>query len=103
MTDDLMQSLPDVIVVPIPTPLFKRVTRVPHTFPPAWEHKRVPKCETAPEQIERECKSCGLVRITVMRGPGERRYRWGDARYQFEEPIEPDCTREVDIKREASA
>ena len=89
----------------IKPPLFKRATRQPHLFPPAWEHKRVPKGETSSqfEQIERECKACGLVRITVMRGPMvARAYRWGDARYQFEEVCEPECTPVNEIRKEAA-
>lgn len=33
-------------IVALPRPLFTRVTRQPHKFPPCEGFKRVPKCES---------------------------------------------------------
>lgn len=67
----------------------------PHQWPPASEGRvRVPagRSYSGFEQIETTCPVCGLVRITVMHPVQPRRaYRLGDARYQFEEVVEPEC------------
>lgn len=81
--------------------LFRLVTKVK---PPAEPHKfgsqkriAADKTLSGSEQIERTCASCGLVKITIMQGGGRRFYRWGDARCQFEEPVEPECAPTIEI------
>ena len=72
--------------------LFKLATRPiaqPHQWPDITTFRRVRR--DGVEQIERECPACGLVRITVMGGQGARAYRWGDAPYQFDDGVEPEC------------
>lgn len=67
----------------------------PHKFA---SPRSVPACETISgfEQIERACITCGLVRITVMQGEGYRAYRWGNAPFQFDDGVEPECPQLTD-------
>ncbi|MDE2467458.1 MAG: hypothetical protein KGL35_01595 [Bradyrhizobium sp.] len=80
-------------------PLFKMATRRPHVFPPIWEAVRVKATPSRPEQLERACRHCGLVKITIFGSTEPRAWRWGNANWQFCDHVEPDCVPESSIQQ----
>ena len=78
--------------------LFKLATRPkpePHQWPDITTWKRTRR--DGIEQIERTCAACGLVRITILQGTGGRAYRWGDAPFQFDDGVEPECAATIEV------
>lgn len=66
----MTQTLPDGYVVHLPPP-----KRIPHALGP--EVRIAPKDSiSGHEQIERTCKACGAVKITIIDCGGDHRRAW---------------------------
>ncbi len=89
-----MHAMPDPTPPPdaaAATPLFKQVTCLPppkHAFGPIID---VPATDDRPQQKERTCLVCGIVRITVLEGEGRREWRWPGMSAQVADDFRPEC------------
>jgi hypothetical protein len=87
---DLLANVPDGYVVHLPPPL--KAPRVPHVLGPPVTI--MPELSiSGHEQIERTCKNCGAVKITII-GEGDnhrRAWRKSATAVQIETDVEPPC------------